>query len=609
MQQKKEAEVEAQRKKDEEEREKLRQKIIEANKAAEEERKKQFGDEKPFFVNEEEKSQEAIKQEPKQEIKEQNKQETGDAQTTAEPIKEKQEMSIDESFKMHQQNNAPAVATEKEHPAEKEQPEQKMEIEEPPQKIGFAPKEETPQPAQATPVQNAAVAPQPVQTVGEEADKTMAMPSPAQTNKQPKVLPENSGPINLDQMQQYAPLDDQEFISSNQMPENSSMIELPEVFTNTGDIESDPQYQEALNQAPAGDNANDQSFERGKFGTGSFAAVSESEGVAGATGTFAPVTEELIEDASKSGQIGEAGMVVEDADDSVYGEGSFTDTGAFAGRDYVDMPSEKRKGLFGLFSRKDKAGKHSNKDISFDDIAPDDSGDNIIDDNAWNGGAFSIKDRLANIGANKAKAPVEDEEIYDQEPPAENNQYYDDSFQQPSNAPITSDEHRINSMLDPVPDFDEQIQDFHNTSINIEVWMVALGSEVNENSGIQAFLMEHAQELSGAIIVDIEALGAGNLSLINSEGMIRKSKTASRLKRYVRQASNKLGMTIPSIDVPWGSSSASYANKLGFRTIRLAGMNGGKPAFYMEKDDVVENIDEATLQQNVKYLLELIQCI
>lgn len=105
-------------------------------------------------------------------------------------------------------------------------------------------------------------------------------------------------------------------------------------------------------------------------------------------------------------------------------------------------------------------------------------------------------------------------------------------------------------MVDPVPDFDQQIQEFHNASINMEVWMVALGSEIDENAGIKAFLLEHAQELRGAIIIDIEGLGAGELSLVNSEGVIRKSQTSSRMKRYVRSAANKLGVVIPSVDIP-----------------------------------------------------------
>lgn len=38
-------------------------------------------------------------------------------------------------------------------------------------------------------------------------------------------------------------------------------------------------------------------------------------------------------------------------------------------------------------------------------------------------------------------------------------------------------------------------------------------------------------------------------------------------------------------------------------------MDGTKPALYMSKNDVIENIDENKLKQNVKYLLQLIQTI
>lgn len=139
--------------------------------------------------------------------------------------------------------------------------------------------------------------------------------------------------------------------------------------------------------------------------------------------------------------------------------------------------------------------------------------------------------------------------------------------------------------------------------------MVALGSELDENAGIKAFLMEHAQELRGAVIIDVEGLGAGELSLVNSEGLLRKSKTASRLKRYVRTAANKLGMVVPSVDLSWSESSAAFANRCGFKTLRLVGMDGVKPAYYMSKNDVVENIDENKMRANVKYLLQLIQSI
>lgn len=533
-------EEEAKKKAEEEKkRAELRAQIEAANKAAEEERQKKFGDKKPFYRSEDSpedtQGMDAIEEEKPQESQE--------------------ELTIDESFKQRVAKDA--------KPAKEENKEE-----------------------------------------AKEEDKS-----------EDKLKPEDSGQIRVDQMQQYAPLDDQEFISSNEMPQNEALTELPEVYTDEKNIEENPEYAKALKEDDAKNEQKEEAkveeVEKGKFGTGSFAAVSESEGVAGATGTFAPVQEELIVDASKSGEIANKDdMVVADADDSVYSQGEFTDTGAFAGKGYVDMPDEKKKGILGRFGKKDKgAGKHASQAEVVEPVNND--ADNVIDDAEWEGGAFSnIAGKIKLPKKNKnEEEPAFEENVVAEDMPVDNDVEYSEDYETDPDAPITSSESRINSMVDPVPDFDQQIQDFHNASINMEVWMVALGSEIDENAGIKAFLMEHAQELRGAIIIDIEALGAGELSLINSEGVIRKSQTSSRMKRYVRSAANKLGVVIQSVDVPWGMSSAAYASKCGYKTLRLAGMDGKKPALYMSKNDVVENVDENKLKENVKYLLQLIQTI
>lgn len=547
MAQRQEDELRRKQEEEEEKRAKLREQIEAANKAAEEERKKKFAEkEQPFVEKEEEKAEEKGENKVEEKAAEKPEEKQVDQKTQEFDLDKTQAMPIDESFKLHQQEKANNKVAEE--------------------------KEEEPK---------------------ETEDKS-----------QPTMLPEHSGPIELDEMKQYAPLDDQEFISGNEMPENKALHELPEVFISDGSGKAN-----ADGNAVGADVNNDDKYstgelERGKFGTGSFAAVSQSEGTAGATGAFAPVKKELIQDASKSGEIAnKEDMFVDDADDSVYNEGEFTDTGAFAGKGYVDMPEEKRKGLFGIFGKKDKTGKHSGK-IGED---KDSKEDKLIDDQEdWEGGAFS------NLGAKlpfkKNNNDDEEQEVIEQNQDVIE-QDYDDETYVDEDAPITSDQNRISSMVDAVPDFEEQIQEFHNSSINMEVWLVALGAEVNENAGTKAFLMEHAQELRGAIIIDVEGLGAGELSLVNSEGLVIKSKTSSRLKRYVRQAANKLNVVVPSVDISWGESSAAYASRHGFKTIKLAGMDGDKPAYYMQKDDLVENIDEHKLAENVKYLLQLIQSI
>ena len=87
-----------------------------------------------------------------------------------------------------------------------------------------------------------------------------------------------------------------------------------------------------------------------------------------------------------------------------------------------------------------------------------------------------------------------------------------------------------------------EVYQFRNPDIDAEVWFVALGSELAQNSGMKAFLEAHQSELRGAFIVDIDAIGAGDLTMIEREGFLKPSKASSRMKRYIRKASQATGM-------------------------------------------------------------------
>ena len=43
--------------------------------------------------------------------------------------------------------------------------------------------------------------------------------------------------------------------------------------------------------------------------------------------------------------------------------------------------------------------------------------------------------------------------------------------------------------------------------------------------------------------------------------------------------------------------------------MHLAGMDGAKPAFFAQGDDVLESIDEETLNNNAEFVMELLKNI
>lgn len=341
---------------------------------------------------------------------------------------------------------------------------------------------------------------------------------------------------------------------------------------------------------------------------GSFASM-------GMTGTFAPVGDELIENVDPDD------IYVDDADDSDY-MGGITETGAFAGPGYVEMPKSRVRRFFDRFGKKNKQEEVSPQEwldvdedfearsvgaargswesfqqesfdetdgySEYDELDEDEAfdGSRGIDDfddddfgsgkRTWQGGAFSRR-RLVNQGE---EADEGDGSAYLQSSPD----------------PQVSEEL-------------QQVYQFRHPDVNVEVWFVALGSELSGNAGIKAFLAEHGTELRGSVIINLDALGAGDLSLIEKEGKFRRVSASSRMKRYMKKASQATGVEFSTAPIAWTESASSVALRHGFQAMSIAGMDGSKPAFFAQGDDVLENVDPDTLYRNSDFVMELLKNI
>ena len=377
---------------------------------------------------------------------------------------------------------------------------------------------------------------------------------------------------------------------------------------------------------------------------------------AGATGAFAPVGDELLENVDPDD------IYVDDADDSAY-EGEYTETGAFAGTGYVEMPkSRAHRFLDKLRFRKRREEDEPTPqewlevDETFDartagaarggwesfreeqSAAPDYYEETYEDDACVDDGeedsylaplvGKSPEDTFAGVtSASPAAGFADDDFSLD-----DVDEYEDDAFRSDAGRrwngggfsrlrmgranDVTPEELNPEDDLlaahpdDPAtPPELKEIYQFRNPDINTEVWFVALGSELAQHGGMHAFLAEHNQDLRGSIIIDIDALGAGELCMIEREGMYRKAKASSRMKRYTKKASQATGLSIGAASIMWEDSAASIAIKQGFQAMHLAGMDGAKPAFFAQGDDVLENIDEETLNNNAEFVMELLKNI
>lgn len=366
--------------------------------------------------------------------------------------------------------------------------------------------------------------------------------------------------------------------------------------------------------------------------TGSFSTV-------GATGSFAPVGDELVAD------IDPEERYIDDADDSAYDE-DYTETGAYAGRGYVDMPKSRAGRLFGKFRKKKK---NKQDEVSVNDwVDVDDSydarsvgkargdwssfrqeetdnaqattqvprvnNDGFVDidyhdtdfDNrrGWNGGAFSLSRLKKSRGSEMDLSDSQESmDVYEDQGYSEG----EDNLVE-VNPAVRMDGDRdtaeqINREL-------RKLQNFRHPDIDTEVWFVALGSEQYSHSGITAFLDEHADEMKGAVIINLEALGAGTLSIIEQESSTFKTyRPSSRIKRFVRQASERSGVTYRTSPLGRRDTPATVAMARGIQAFTVAGMGDGNTALYSAENDIVENIDPEAMKDASKFIMAILKSI
>lgn len=263
----------------------------------------------------------------------------------------------------------------------------------------------------------------------------------------------------------------------------------------------------------------------------------------------------------------------------------------------VEMPASRADGFLGRLRGKDEGLEESPQewldvDKDFDartvgrerggwESFRDESGTRTPDEGEsrdWHGGAFS-RVRLGHV--NTRSVSGEESATAEEVPP-------------------TDEDRILNEEIG-------QIIHFRNPQYNTEIWFVAIGSDTELHDGARAFVNEHRSDLRGAMVIEVESLGAGALSVVSEEGQFRRTKASSRVKRYTRPATEATGIALDEVKVCGSDSVASVIQKEGFQTMHLTGVEDGAIALKGSADDVCENVDELTLEENIAFLMELLK--
>ena len=421
----------------------------------------------------------------------------------------------------------------------------------------------------------------------------------------PMVAPEPK-PISFDELRQRAPLASAAENRSTEAAKSLLSTSVPQIETPAlgatvamPSIPAAPAVGAGAYEAPSAEQRSNVSL------TGSFSAISSI----GAE----PVGDELLEGVEPED------MYIDDADDSAF-QSDFTETGAFAGPGYVEMPQSRVGKFFGKFRRKKKEEEESasewlgvGDDFDAREVGKARGGWESFrdEDDDWNGGAFSNM-RARVLGEANGAASADAAEQTPAPAPAtpavsQGASVSSDSFASAYEAALR----HAASEGDKIETAEEiqQIYSFAAGDINTEVWFVALGSELANNGGIKAFLAEHAPEMRGAVIVNLEALGGGTLSYLEHEGDLSQAKCSPRMKRFIKKASQASGVQLASASIDWKESPASYAAKHRMQAVSLVGMDGYAPARYAQANDMVENIDSQSVDAAADFVVELLKNI
>lgn len=466
-----------------------------------------------------------------------------------------------------------------------------------------------------------------VPSVGEVAETPASAPAAAPRRRRAITLP-NIGisqelpRISMDDCQQAAPLSEDRPEHDGRVHDLSAVI--PSVTTPEPSSAVSGTREAALLDALPSLGRTTTTTDPALSGSISLAGTFSSMG---ATGAAAPIGDELLENASEND------MYIEDVDDSAYVE-QITETGAMAGPGYVEMPKSRFGGIFGKFRRKKREEASSPQEWldveeSFDarevgaarggwesfreegDIQAYD--EEYLDADATTAFSPEFDDDFAEDGFDAPRSSHRRGRHF--EGGAFSRDQFDDESEGEENQTSAADPSSVfgeglpaDFVFEPTPEI-EQIEQFHSDRIDMEVWFVALGSELAGNGGMKAFMAAHEAELKGALIVELEALGAGELTLIDKEGTYVPKKASSRMKRLVRKAGQATGLKVLEATMEWRNSTSAYALKHGQQALHLAGMDGRKPAFFAEEDDVIENIDNDMLALNSDFVMEVLKHI
>ena len=141
-----------------------------------------------------------------------------------------------------------------------------------------------------------------------------------------------------------------------------------------------------------------------------------------------------------------------------------------------------------------------------------------------------------------------------------------------------------------------------------DIWFVATGASALGHAGIKDFIAKNRKSLRGAFVINLECVGAGDLTLLTNEGLGAPRRADRRLARLISSVASDLHLDLGQLSRTWANTEATPLMRSHLRAVTLMGLGDNElPAFAHTADDVPENVNPEQVENVCALIMETIR--
>lgn len=141
-----------------------------------------------------------------------------------------------------------------------------------------------------------------------------------------------------------------------------------------------------------------------------------------------------------------------------------------------------------------------------------------------------------------------------------------------------------------------------------DIWFVATGASALGHAGIKDFIAKNRKSLRGAFVINLECIGAGDLTILTNEGLGAPRRADRRLARLISSVASDLHLDLGQLSRTWADTEATPLMRSHLRAVTLMGLGDNElPAFAHTADDVPENVNPEQVENVCALIMETIR--